>query len=130
MSDEDIEKDIIKNINELKEKCKGIQPNLYEQVIGSCVNLFLNNKVCMSDEIKCVINDSEFRIYKWLINMEEYNYEEFDVSWLGVCLDKLLQTMATTPIVKTKIVNKVSETYISGGLNKRLLDQFFKLLQQ
>ena len=123
---EKIEKGIIKKIEDLKIKSKGSSPNLYEQVVSSLTNLYINDKIHMKDEVKKTILNSGIPVYIWLVSAEEYDYETFNVAWLNYCSNELLKTIATFPSAKEGIMKKVKSAYINANIDKTTLKKFFE----
>ena len=123
---EKIEEDILDGLEELKKESRGIEPNLYEQVIGSITNLYLNDKICKKEEIKLAIKKSDNDVAKWLVEMDEYDYKSFHISWLDYCSEALLKTIALSPVVKKEISNKIREAYLNGNANKNMLKRYFE----
>ena len=125
-ANENIEKFILDNLEELKIKCQRAFPSQYEQVIGSITNLYLNDKICMKEEIKEEIKKSGFEFYKWLVEMDEFDYEQFNILWLNRCSSGLLKTIAKFPNVKKGIAHKMKEAYLNGNANQDILKRYFE----
>lgn len=122
----EIEEDILKNLSQIKKNSKGIFPNAYEQVIASLINLFLNNKICLIEKIKEAIKKSGFAFFEWLVDTTNYNYEEFDILWLKMAGESLLQTVAQNDYVKKEINKCVKNVYLSGSEDKDILKIYFQ----
>lgn len=122
----EIEEDILNNLSQIKKNSKGIFPNAYEQVIASLINLFLNNKICLIEKIKEAIKKSGFAFFEWLVDTTNYNYEEFDILWLKMAGESLLQTVAQNDYVKKEINKCVKNVYLSGSEDKDILKIYFQ----
>lgn len=124
--DDEIENDIIDSLPQLKEENKGHHPNAYEQAIGSLTNLYLNNKIINLEDVKIGIKQSGIPMYEWLVEVENYDYDKFDISWLGFCSDSLLKSIASFPTAKTGISNMVKRAYLNNNFDKTILQKYFE----
>lgn len=123
---EEVEKNILINLEDIKKNSEGVKPNAYEQIIGMLTNLYLNDKIAMKKEVFDAISRSGIAIYEWLIDVNNYDYELFNVSWLNVCTNKLLETIAAVPNVREGISRKVKEAYTSNSIDKDILKRYFE----
>lgn len=80
----------------------------------------------MKEEMRSKVLESNIALYEWLIDVNNYDYNTFDVSWLKMCNDKLLEKMASIPEVKEGITRKIKDTYISTSVDSEVLKKYFK----
>ena len=80
----------------------------------------------MKEEIKEEIKKSGFEFYKWLVEMDEFDYEQFNILWLNRCSSGLLKTIAKFPNVKKGIAHKMKEAYLNGNANQDILKRYFE----
>lgn len=122
----EVEKNILLNLETIKKNNEGSKPNIYEEIIGILVNLYLNDKILLKKEVFDVISKSGIAIYEWLIDVNNYDYESFNVSWLNICTRKLLETIAAVSNVREEIARKVKEAYTSNCIDKDILKKYFE----
>ncbi len=125
-SKENIEKDILSDLKQVKLVSKQIKPNRYVRIIGLLTNLYLNDKIIMKKEVFDEISKSDIASYEWMIDVNNYNYKDFDVSWLSMCTNKFLETIASIPSVKDEISKKVKEAYLSNCIDNHILKRYFE----
>lgn len=122
----EIEEDIIKGLDKTKTESNGIQPSPYEGLISSLTVLYLNDKICMVDKVKDKIKKSGIEFYEWVVDADNYDYKNFDVSWLKIASDSLLKTIADSKNAKEKISKFIRHVYLNGNDDKDLLKIYFK----
>ena len=88
--------------------------------------LYINDKICMRDQVKECIQDSGNEMLKWLIDTDEYDYKKFDPSWLNMATDSLLESLAESEKSKRKITKCIKNIYLHSNLSKDILDKYFK----
>lgn len=123
---ENIENDVLTTLDELKEKSQGVYPNQYSQVIGSLTNLYLSEKVCNKEKVKEAIGLSDISMFKWIIEADNFDYDNFNISWLNICSDKLLETLALQENARREISLKIKEANLNGNVSKDILNIYFK----
>ena len=106
---ENVEEYVLENIDSLKNVNLKSYPDFYQQVIGSLLNLFLNDKIINKEEIIIAIKKSGYQVYLWLADPKKYNYEDFNINWLKLCSKKLLETMSEDEEIKNNILRTVRE---------------------
>ena len=106
-----VEDYIIENIDSTK-NTSGVKfyPDQYQQIIGSLLNLLLNNKVIRKKEIRMIIKRSDYPVYLWLADPKRYNYKDFNINWLKLCSKELLKTLSEDKEVKSNILKIVRDT--------------------
>ena len=125
-SEKNIEADVLSILNQIENDSEGHIPNEYNLVIGVLTNLYLNDKIIMKEQVLEEILQSNIPIYKWLIDMDNYDYAQFDIFWLNNCTDKLLKKIGATSSVREKIVKKIKEKYTNGNINNTILRKYFE----
>lgn len=68
------------------------------------------NPQTVKDKEKVVkaIKESSIEISKWLVDVDEYDYNNFDLNWLSRCSGGLLKKLAEKPIVRENVAEKVA----------------------
>ena len=99
----------------------GISRN--ENLIYSLLNLYLNGFILSKDRLREIIESSGMDFPSWLINLDDYDYDKFDVNWLSLCSQRLLSEISGR--VKKTIGRKLVGAYKSGKINKKLTDIYF-----
>lgn len=59
----------------------------------------------MKSEIRDIILSSGLEFAAWLMDMEHYDYEKFDVNWLQYCDSKLIKSISENATI-VKGINK------------------------
>lgn len=98
-------------INWLKEQQKSQQRVSDEEDVAlAYCNLILVNPQTVKDKEKVVkaIKESSIEISKWLVDVDEYDYNNFDLNWLSRCSGGLLKKLAEKPIVRENVAEKVA----------------------
>ena len=95
----------------------------HEQLIYNLLNLYLNGFIIYEDRCREIIKNNEIEIASWLINLNDYDYDKFNINWLSSCSENLLSKISGQ--VKVKIACKLVEAYKTGKLNKKLIDIYF-----
>lgn len=122
----EIEEDIIKRLDKTQKESRGIQPSPYEELISSLTVLYLNDKICMVDKVRDKIKESGMDFYEWVVDVDNYDYKNFDVSWLKIATDSLLKTIVDSTNAKKEISRVVRCAYLNGNDDKDLLKIYFK----
>ena len=78
--------------------------------------------------IEKIIKDKKIPEADWLMNLKEYNYENFDISWLILCSNDLLKDVFRDDNVREKIKNIIEKEYILGNANQKIIDIYFRYI--
>jgi len=95
----------------------------HSNLIGHYLDLYLNDKLIDKDKFIRLVNESNYNVGKWLIDIENYNYDDFDINWLNGCSDFLLKSISSNEIVKRKIVEKYKGQYFYQFIEKRVTEK-------
>ena len=104
-----------------------VEPD-YIRLSGMLCDLYLRKHIFNNDlliETVKYVGDS-FSV--WLIDLDSFDYNEFDVEWLNRCYPPLLQDIGKNEIAKEGICRKISETYLQGKADKKLMERYFKYI--
>ena len=123
---QEIEQDVLKQLDTLKIEGRIITPNIYDSTIQALAVLYINDKICMRDQVKECIQDSGNEMLKWLIDTDEYDYKKFDPSWLNMATDSLLESLAKSEKSRRQITKCIKNIYLHSNLSKDILDKYFK----
>lgn len=55
--------------------------------------------------------ESDDEMSKWLLDLNEFDYNKFESSWLLLCGDKLLKSIVENPEVKQNIISVYKKQY-------------------
>lgn len=123
---QEIEEEILKKIDTLKMEGIIFIPDTYESTIQALAVLYINDKICMRDQVKECIQKSGNEILKWLVDTDEYDYKKFDLSWLGKATDSLLESLAKSEKSRRQITKCIKNAYLDSNLDKDILDKYFE----
>ena len=120
------ERYILSRVPEIKKKSQGVKPNQYENIINSLANLYLKDKLLERKKFRQIIEDSDKEIYKWLLDLDNYNYEDFNISWLERFSSEGIKIISSNIKAKHKILEKIKESYMEGKISQNVLNIFFE----
>ena len=86
----DYENAILRNLEQLKTQDM-TEYSDYWEVINELINLYLSRKIINEEEVKKKVTESEDEVAKFFMNMENYDYSKFKISWLSRCSPNLLK---------------------------------------
>lgn len=92
------------------------KPLDYSSVIKGMVNLFLNDQIKDIEGLKEIANMAGDPMSQWLLNMEGFDYSEFDCNWLSLCRSGLLRSIAQNSIAKRNILSAYKRQYESKAV--------------
>lgn len=94
---------------------------------NTLLRLYINGFVINKDFVNSILKKSNYRVVKWLLNIEGFNYDDFDVNFL-IYFPPAFFKDALTPEIKQKIINCIKVEYSHGRLEESVLDRFFEIL--
>ena len=121
-----VEKDLLE---QLKVTRKSTPPDIlspYDIIVQALSVLYVNEKVELTEQIEKTIKDSGNEMSKWLIDIKNYDYNNFDVSWLEMSTKQLLKAIANCEIANKEICKKIRDKYMRGDVDKKILSIYFK----
>lgn len=98
------------------------RPRNYSDVIKELINLFLNNRI---QDVECLTNCvKQFGdlASNWLLNLNEFNYEDFDCNWLSMCRPGLLCSIAKNEVANKSILKAYKKQYKSKAVLNKIGD--------
>lgn len=98
----------------------------YMDVLREMVNLFLEDKVCDVDLLKTITEKTSDEMSKWLLDMNTFDYEKFECSWLLQCSSKLLESIAENKIVCENIRSVYKKQYDTLADRQDITDKIVK----
>lgn len=131
--DQDIEEDIYKTIyNKInnKKNDNGFRtyPNQTQVLLTNLINCYLNGKINNLDELKKVVKYSDSKMNQWLIDLDEFNYKDFDLNWLSLCHSGLLKTVSKNDTARNEIIkifkDKFSKNEITSNIENIIVKYF------
>ena len=119
INDADVELEIIIWLstmieNSKKEDKSGIQfigGMNYSDIVKELVNLYLNDKLTNIDNLKNMVYETDDEMSKWLLNLNNFDYNKFECSWLVLCGGRLLKSIAENQEVKQNIISSYKKQY-------------------
>jgi len=116
-----IERWIIENIDTIKTK-----KSAYESVINSLTSLYLQEKIVNKEKIQQIVLQSNIKVYQWLVDMVQFDYSTFEISWLKNCTPPLLFDIAQHPVVWKNINEILVEAFKQEEKDEKILSIYFK----
>ena len=102
---------------------KGIRSFSEDDGVENClVNLYLSGKIEDSDKLKDVISQGNDNFSKWLIDVDGYDYSNFDLLWLKHCYPSLLKKLAVNSTVREAVIGVYKEKYSSEYIDNKTND--------
>ena len=98
----------------------------YMDVLHEMITLFLENKVCDVDLLKTITERTSDEMSKWLLDMNTFDYEKFECSWLLQCSSKLLESIAENKIVCENIRSVYKKRYDTLADRQDITDKIVK----
>lgn len=98
----------------------------YSDVIQELVNLYLSDQISNIEALSEIINEFGNSMSRWLLNMESFDYANFDCKWLDLCQSGLLKKIAANSIAKEKILATYKKQYESGTVSNNITELIVK----
>ena len=83
----------------------------YIDILKELINLYLNDKVINVDILKKMVYESDDEMSKWLLDLNKFDYNKFECSWLVLCGDRLLKSIAENQEVRQNIIFAYKKQY-------------------
>ena len=80
-------------------------------IVKELVNLYLNDKLTNIDNLKNMVYETDDEMSKWLLNLNNFDYNKFECSWLVLCGGRLLKSIAENQEVKQNIISSYKKQY-------------------
>lgn len=90
------------------------------------LDLYTKNLVIERDAISELLVQRNIPGFEWIINYSGYDYSSFDVKWLKLCTDNLLDSISKDEKAKNQIKFAIETEYRAGKVNKDMVDIYFK----
>ncbi len=101
------------------------EPAYIELMLIMC-ELNFQRLITDTERLKKTVLEVGDSLSKWLIDMESFDYSEFDIDWLERCSLTLLKDISKSEKAKKGITRKIQSAYKKGRVNKRVLNMFFE----
>lgn len=124
--DANYEQLIFAQMNDIEVKSRNCYPNDYYNILTTMCNLYMNNKLTQADRFKEIIKESDEAELVFLSDMENFDYNNFNLEWLTMCAGGLLQEMAHNEKVRYNISKVYAKKIENGEISVKLLRIFFK----
>ncbi len=87
------------------------KPVGHVEVLKQMINLYLDNKILDVKYLRDIVSKSDDEMSKWLLDLDNFEYKNFDCSWLLLCQQGLIEIIAKNDIARKSIVNIYKEQY-------------------
>ena len=130
IENEKIEKDILMYILKMLEEddndvknpiiiCGSIN---HMDVLRQLINLYLNTKIIDIELLRKVVYKTDDEMLKWLLDMDKYDYVNFDCIWLTKCQQRLIELIVENKIARKSIINAYKKQYETFTNNTKIND--------
>ena len=115
--------------NSKKEEKSGIQiigGTNYIDILKELINLYLEDKIINVRFLKKMVYESDDEMSKWLLDLNNFDYNRFECSWLVLCGDQLLKSIVENQEVKKNIISVYKKQYDSLSKTDKVNDIIVK----
>ena len=122
--------DFLVHLNEQKQKelKQRIRTFSAYNIENDLLNLYLLDLLLDVDKLKEIILKGDDKFSKWLVDVDNFDYNEFDLNWLKHCYPKLLKKLADNKRVRESVIlvykEKYSTEYIDNNTNEIIIKYF------
>ena len=95
-------------------------PQDYGDLMRELINLFLINRIINVDGLKECVENFGDSMSRWLIGIDDFDYNNFDCEWLEVCRDVLMSSIASNSNAKTGILNAYKRQHASKNVSSKI----------
>ncbi len=85
-------------------------------------NLYLSNQIINVDRLRELFSSSTIDFYRWIIDVNSFDYSKFKLSWLTSCTHTMLEELAANNLVKTNIVSVFRDKYRNAFIDNRIIE--------
>lgn len=100
----------------------------YSGVIKEMVNLYLNGQIRDVEGLREVAIIADDAMSQWLLNIEKFDYNQFDCNWLNLCHSGLLRSIAQNDVARKNILTAYKKQYESkvvlSNVNEIIIEYF------
>lgn len=104
------------------------KPRDYSSVIQGMVNLYLNDQVEDVEGLREVADMAGDSMSQWLLNVDRFDYNQFDCNWLNLCHSGLLRSIAHKDVARKNILAAYKRQYESktvlSKVNEIIIEYF------
>lgn len=98
----------------------------YNNVLGELMNLYLSEKIINIETLKIIIDKASDNMWKWLFDVDAFDYSNFDCSWLENCYQNLLETISQHKPAVKGILSAYKAQYKTKALKSCINDYIVK----
>lgn len=95
-------------------------------VIRDLTELYLKEKIHDVETYKRLTRKSGNQMSVWLSDMEHYDYEGFDLSWLEYCRERLLERIAQNQTARQNILREYQRQYEKKAVSQEVSEKVIK----
>lgn len=106
----------------------GLSEPDYIQLVGLLCDMYLRNHIVNTESLIETVKYVGDPFSVWLIDLDSFDYTNFDIEWLNRCYPHLLQDISKNDVAREGIGSKISEAYLQGKADKKLMERYFKYI--
>lgn len=91
-------------------------------VLRQLINVYLSSKIINIELLRKVVYKSNDEMLKWLLDVNKYDYANFNCEWLTKCQDRLIELIVQNKIARKSIVNAYKKQYETLTNNAKIHD--------
>ncbi len=122
----DYEHLIFDQINDIEAKSRNCYPNDYNNILITMCNLYMNDKLIQTERFKEILKDSNEDELLFLSDMDNFDYNNFNLEWLTMYAGGLLKEIAQNKKARHSISRIYAEKMERGEISDKLLRIYFK----
>ncbi len=121
----DFEEKIIEELHQIKGENR--YSNDYEAILHVLINMYLSENFSKKNEFKEYIENNGEPFHKWIIDVSNFDYQNFKLKWVKYIRDEeLLNKIAKDSIASKKIIDSYKEVADKKNLDKQLTKIYFR----
>ena len=89
-------------------------------------NLYMNGKLIQTNRFKEIIKESDEDELVFLSDMDNFDYNNFNLEWLTMCAEALLKQIAQNKKARHNISRIYAQKVERGEISHKLMSIYFK----
>ena len=119
------------NKRKRQEKEKGIISASENDNVARCfLELVLSNNAIDGERLKDVLSMTGDGFIIWLLDVDNFDYSQFEMSWLKLCRPRLLEELSTNSRIRERIINLFKERYSVEHIEKEIIEILIRFFLQ
>lgn len=124
--DADYEQLIFEQMNDIEVVNRNCYPNEYNNILTTMCNLYMNGKLIQMDKFKEIIKESNEEELIFLSDMDNFDYNNFNLEWLTMCAAGLLKGIVKNKTARYHISKIYAEKMERCELSDKLIRIYFQ----